>query len=378
MKDQDILNQIAIERNHSLSTIKNYKVAVKIYTKFQGKTLYELLKEAEKEEDDGIKWKNRKLKERLVNYRTYLYATFKQKTAKQRLSIIETIYRHYEIEIHPLPFFSIKNVRESSPITYSDLLTREELQDALKISSPIMSALILFMSSSGCSRTETVNLTVQDFIDATKDYHNSDDIYEVLNTLKDKDNIVPIFYLKRQKTNKHYYTFCSPEATEAIVNYLFTLKTPIFNTHRLFKTCAGYLSMRFTDINDSLNLGKVGDYNKLRPHMLRKYHASNLKNGDNRLNLEEINFLQGRSKGQVNESYFFEDPEKLKQKYISALDDIMVMNVVKELTFDSPEVLLVRKENEKLKEENLKIRDEIQSEARKVFEDILRENNIKL
>ena len=40
-----------------------------------------------------------------------------------------------------------------------------------------MKAIILFISSSGCARQETLNITIQDFIEATHEYHNSNDIY---------------------------------------------------------------------------------------------------------------------------------------------------------------------------------------------------------
>ena len=55
----------------------------------------------------------------------------------------------------------------------------EIIKDAINITNPIMQAIILFISSSGCARQETLNITIQDFIDATREYHDSDDIYEI-------------------------------------------------------------------------------------------------------------------------------------------------------------------------------------------------------
>ena len=75
-----------------------------------------------------------------------------------------------------------------------------------------MRAIILFISSSGCGRSETVNLTIQDFINATSDYHHNTEIYNVLNELKDKQDIIPRWEICRNKTNKFYTTFTSPEA----------------------------------------------------------------------------------------------------------------------------------------------------------------------
>ena len=44
---------------------------MKKYTEFCGKSLTELLEEAEAEEDAGIKWKKRKLKRRRLTLRQY-------------------------------------------------------------------------------------------------------------------------------------------------------------------------------------------------------------------------------------------------------------------------------------------------------------------
>ena len=89
-------------------------------------------------------------------------------TAKMMLSKILTIYRHYEIEIHELPKYSLKNVNQTPPITYNDLPDLEAIQKALDIFTPRMRAIILFINSSGCGRSETCHLTIQDFINSHK------------------------------------------------------------------------------------------------------------------------------------------------------------------------------------------------------------------
>ena len=78
-------------------------------------------------------------------------------------------------------------------------------------------------------------------------------------------------------------------------------------------------------INEKLNLGKVGTYNKFRSHMLRKFHASSLYNSENGLSLEEIDALQGRRKDSTHSSYFMENPKNLKIKYINSLD-VLILN----------------------------------------------------
>ncbi|MDR2966959.1 MAG: hypothetical protein LBU74_03300 [Methanobacteriaceae archaeon] len=44
----------------------------------------------------------------------------------------------------------------------------------------------------------------------------------------------------------------------------------------LFKRNADYFSKNFQKINEKLELGTVGPYNRFKHLMLRKFHASNL------------------------------------------------------------------------------------------------------
>ena len=237
---------------------------------------------------------------------------------------ILTIYRHFEIEIHNLPQINQKNTNKLKPIMFEDLPTKEIIKDAVNITNPIMKAIILFISSSGCARQETLNITIQDFIDATREYHNSNDIYEIITILNKRNDVVPTFKLKRQKTNKFYFTFCSPEAVSYILDYLIISKRKLENDDMLFKTNLDYLNGYFKEINESLNLGKVRTYNRFRSHMLRKFHASALYNHENGLSMDEIDALQGRGKDNTHSAYFMEDPFKLKNKYIKVLDSIII------------------------------------------------------
>ena len=76
----------------------------------------------------------------------------------------------------------------------------ENIKKALRRSDSEMKAIILFMTSSGSARRETLNLTINDFINATKDYHDSNDIHEIIKLLERRNDIIPTWKLKRQKT----------------------------------------------------------------------------------------------------------------------------------------------------------------------------------
>lgn len=351
MENEEIINDFAETRNLSQSTKNSYSCRFNDYTKFTGKTLKELLKEAEAEEEQGIRWKKRKLKKRLITYRNYLTENFKGKTAKAMFNAIKTFYTHYEIEIHSLPPWNERKLN-NTVVNYSDLPDKEIIKASLDLGNKMMQALILFMSSSGCARRETLNLTIDDFIQATNEYHNETDIFKVIEKLDNMEDVIPVFKIRRQKTNKHYITFCSPEAVQHIINYLKTRGNKLNTTYhekKLFKTNTTYLTELFAELNAKMGLGKVGTYNRFRSHMLRKFNASQLYNDG--CTMEFVDSIQGRGKDSTHSSYFLENPEKLKQEYINHLDCLMVK--WDSITYKSPEYIELESES-KEKDEKIK------------------------
>ena len=359
IEDEQMLQELVQTRNIRHSTMIRYRTIIKYYVESQGLPLHELILEAEKEEDQGIRLKNRTIKKRLINHRNYLIneRNYSHVTVQKTMTGLRTIYNHFEIELPRIPKLNERSVKNTEPIYYDDLPTRELIGKAINLSKPIMKAIILFITSSGCARSETCSLTIQDFIEATSEYHNSENIYEVLDELKDQDNIVPIFHVKRQKTNKYYYTFCSPEAVTAIVSYLNSRTDYLSSDRKLFKINKNYLNVKFQELNEQLGGPNKGCYCLLRTHMLRKFHASNLARGENGLSLDEIDSLQGRTKDNVRQSYYFDDPKELRKKYIRNIDKVLINN--ESVKIDSPEVAALRKEAEKLKEENEIIKSNI-------------------
>ena len=200
-KDEELLQTLCLERNIMHSTMVRYRTIIHFYTESQGLPLYELIQEAEKEEDEGIRLKNRTIKKRLINHRNYLIneRNYSLITVQKTMTGLRTIYNHYEIELPKLPQLNNKNVKKYETIYYNDLPTKELIQKAVNHSKPLMKAIILFITSSGCARAETCSISIQNFITATSEYHNSNNIYDVIDELKEKEDIIPIFHIKRLK-----------------------------------------------------------------------------------------------------------------------------------------------------------------------------------
>lgn len=106
-----------------------------------------------------------------------------------------------------------------------------------------------------------------------------------------------------------------------------------------FRMVVGYFSINFQKINDDLGLGKVGNYNRFRSHILRKFHTSSLYNDD--MSLDDVNNLQGKSKSRTNQAYFMINTEDLKYEYIEHLPTITISTEVKKLHVKSPEFVKI-------------------------------------
>ncbi len=344
-EDESILEDLALSRNLAERTERLYRDIIEKYTRFFKTPLTVLLKEAETEEDQKISWKKRKLRKRLLEFRQYLYNNYMMSTAKMNFSKILTIYRHYEIELYKLPPISGKQCEETH-IQFKDLPDREIIREALKLARPIHRAIILFMSSSGCATAETLNLRISDLLKSVEEYYSdSDNVYDMIQKLQDRDDIVPIFQLKRKKTGKLYYTFCTPEAFHEICMYLIQRKG-LRSNDRLFKITQLHLMQLFREVNNLLGLGTVGpnNYVRFRSHMLRKFHASTLYNDG--MILDDVNDLQGKTKNKTDSSYFMEDPNKLKQKYVQHMGALAINLEVNSLDIKSKEYVLLERELE--------------------------------
>ena len=374
MQDENILEEIIETRNLNTSSIQLYQRVMTLYSQQNNTPIKTLLEEAEEEEEKMIRWKKRKLRTRLMKFRSCLYKRYLQPTAKRYFTCICTIYRDYDIEIQKLPPISKVNINSSKPINYTDLPDEEIIKKALNISNTKTRALILFLCSSGCGRAETCNLKIQDYINATKRYHNADNIFDVLNELKDKKDIIPQFEIYRQKTGKHYITFCTPEAAYAINLFLTEKTSELGNQDRLFSISPQYLGDTFRALNNKLCLGKMGSYIRFRPHMLRKFHASHLHNDG--LGIDVIDSLQGRSKNSVHKVYFMDDPETLRELYVSHMDAVMIEWNYNNLTYKSDAYLELERENFRKSLELDSLSDRLSSIESFIFKD-MSDNKIK-
>ncbi len=321
--DKKILDRVAVERNIQYKTIEGYYNATTLFVEYTGRSLTDSLKLYEKEEEEVV-WKRRTIKKDLIGFRAFLEVNYLENTAKVYMQRLLAVLRHLDLELMPLPNISKKNTNTLPPITHEDLLTHDELKQGLELANPCMKAYITFAVSSGCAKAEATSLTIKDYLLANgfNNLGNFDNLkIRYLIEMIDS-NYIPLFKLKRIKTNKHYFTFCSPQANQYIKDFVLNDNRELNLESSLFGLNKYYVHKFCSEINETLNLGYARKYTRFRSHMFRKYHASTLYN--NGMHMEDVDTLQGRSKDSVHNSYFLESPEKLKDKYCEFVECLII------------------------------------------------------
>ena len=364
MTTEEILQEMKMMRDWSNGTYANYELAVQSYEKDTGMTLNQLIDEADEEEEKGIRMKRRKIKQHLQHFIQTNKNHLKSSSLRKRVEIISSIYKYHEIEC---PHINIP--LRISEERIEDIPTRQHIKQAiLSTNNKRIRALICFMASSGCGSAEARNITIQDMMEATKDYHQEITVQNWIQKLKKTNNIIPIIQAERQKTKTRYYMFCTPEAMEYIINYLEDrmYNEEITPSDKLFPYSRQGIVQLFERINTRNNWGKVDTYNFFRAHSLRKFFATTLTKV--RVDFLITEFLLGHKVNKTTAAYYKLDPQALKIEYMKIMTELTFFGDIHYSDIESQE----KKELELLRE---KTRN--QEERLRTIEQILRQGKIK-
>ena len=320
------LQEIQLYRQWKPRTYSAYEGTLLKYCKSQQKTLPELLREAEADEETTPKTSKRRIRKRLLEYILQLQQEQKtQNTIKIHISRISDIYRFHDIEIPSLP-----RIKNDTTTNYEDLPTHEELRRAIKASNVKTRALITALVSSGLRRGDLCKLTVGDYVDACKDFvGEARSIHEYSKKiLNHNDLIIPMFHITSEKTGVKHYTFMSDEATRYIAEYLMESfgTTPLSLDDRLFGLQGEGVTIRLRRLNKKLGLGNGGRYARLHPHGLRKFFATQLTN--NGCDFLSVEFMMGHKLDQVRDAYYKADPERLRLKYRQYMEHLTFLEEI--------------------------------------------------
>jgi len=338
------------------STKRTYKQFLHYYTDCHGMTITQLIEEAEDDEDNGLRMRKRRINIRLKEFENWLnekdYAPSRIRNA---LATVRVLYNYYDIKL-PKPKSKQK---PEEHITSEDILTKEEIEKAIRLSNTKYKAIILTMVSSGMGSAELRSLTVKNFLDGIKDVVKNPlklplDIGEIRKEV-DESNAVPLIIWKditRQKTNEKYTTFSTPETLLKILNYLEKVPPTDIN-QKLFRSPHNkplgedaFLHY-FYDINKRGEFGKVGRTGKFKSHNLRKFFATSME----RTSLGIVN--TGRLMGhkvldQTKRRYMPPDFDYLKFLYFENMASVTITEPVETKVYTDERINEIKAE---LKEE---------------------------
>lgn len=366
---QDLkLQKMFIRKNVGESRKMLYcRIFTKIYN-ITGLTPTEIIEIAKDEQkpkiiDNSIEFKD--LEDRTITniqYQFYNYLVeqgLKPESIKTEIAAYRAFLNEYNVQIP-------KNIQITVPqplYETGDLPNKKHILQAIESTNNKRNkALIYFMSSSGIRPSDVRNLKISDFLHSCKYYLEDDLTLDHLFNC-DYNSIIPCFYfrpLKTQKTNNICCTFCTPEATNSIIEYLQTRNIKSYDEY-LFSTKDGAkiaptsFTTTFQRINDKeFGLNKYGDRFFKAKH-LRKYFITtcNQHSGD----LLKVRLLAGHSLSDIDRAYNEINLNIMRRFYTKLIPYLSIHDTkirdVKSKEYQELEFKLKKqeKENRKLKEE---------------------------
>ncbi|MCZ3366659.1 MULTISPECIES: tyrosine-type recombinase/integrase [Methanobacterium] len=340
VENEPIFKTFCSNRELAEKSIKIYKYGLQKYSDFTGKTLKELIDEAEDEEDSINRYRKRKIYSYLNNFKLYLdELDIAQYSKNHTMILVRAFYNEFDIQL-PRPKKK-KSKKARMPETVVVLPTMEEIKRFLEYCNNEYKAIVLMGISSGMGRAEISSLTFRNFYDSIPLEKYPSNIPELIEKVKPKvkqeETFVPLWKIKRIKTDNLYYTFSSPESVERIITYLEDLNHnfPSYEPNpddKLFRSLISNNPTKPTDISSMFNhigrkkgFRKVGEHYVVRSHGFRKFFATTLQK--NRVPHLTTRWLMGHTIDSTTSAYFKVDPESLREEYIEVVDKLTTDNV---------------------------------------------------
>lgn len=331
MSDEHIYQEWFTKKDLAESTRPIYKIAAEDYKEFIGKTLSELIDEAEQDEELGLRIRKRNINGYLLGFKSNLEEKgYAPGTLNNKMAAIVSLYQAFDIQI---PKIKLPKGDICLDKNYKRPPTRRQIQKMINVANARDRALIYLLALSGMGGQEARNLTVWKFLESA-----SEAIGTELDTVNDlfeyEDRVLEeiiTLNIVRQKVKYRYQTFIPPEASRAIIAYL---KEREYNRNErrhinslddpLFVTNKGDPMSR-TGIGTAIRrVGQLAGFKSAewtycfwRPHGLRKYFVTTII--DKLKNQLLADYLVGHKIDSVRRAYWISSSEELKKNYTEAL-----------------------------------------------------------
>lgn len=321
-------------------------------------------------------------------------------TINQNLMLINSFLKFYNITLPDM-----ESLKKDPKKWY--LLEKEDFKYILNDSPIIHASLIKFLQSSGMRISDALSLSIGDFMEATKDYHDFVDVNDFIDNAP--QNMIGTWYFHPQKTMKFQVpclTFNDPETSNLILQHLRKIKNEYIPYAKrkydfdkiMLKSDALFGSQkskyieplhpnptgtqfwvknkklrewRILKIKEAIANGEISaeDYDKevskipkFHAHACRKYFETII--AKNCGNLRICTLMEGHvSPIKTDSSYIKQDIEDVKEHYMAAIPDLSLENTdVKVYTSDvrremEEKIANLESQNETLKSELGKMDD---------------------
>ena len=373
-------NYILTNQIHKPRTLKGYRVALTQYCQHHQQSLTELIREAKTEQNSINNITDRQIYTKLLSFYQYLQTLGnKPITIKPKMARVRAIYSSQYIQLPQ----NIKIKVEKKRPSRDELITQDHIRGAVESRKLFKhKAIITVLSSSGMRSQDLRFLRVKDFIRATEDYHNSDNIIRVIAELSKQKDVVPCWEFYSKKTDEHTITFSSPESVEFTLTYLrqrlqkqgtIGLDEYLYPGYYKDKPmgASSFISI-FEYINNDLGLGlQSNNYGVFHAHGLREFFATTLNTHG--VNYTIFKKMMGHTLSGVDQAYVnLNDRNVLRKEYLRVLPYLSIRDVrVRDV--DSKEFIRLKVEADEQAEQIrvLEERDRMREEQlRRVLEEL--------
>ena len=355
--------------NKSKNTQKSYYQAIRKYEEFHDTTIEELIKEALEEQSQQVPPHLLKIIDRIEEFQNHLIEeNYVHGTIKNHITRIKTTYTRNRVTIPYIEELNPLQTKRREVIEYKDIITKEEIKQALNHMRLPAQARTLTMVQGGLSNKECDELTLEAFINETYKYHQETNLEKALRWLSDPNNpIIWVTRITRVKTGKPYYCIIGSEAVNKIAeSKLYEMVLPKNKdglSNKLLDMNIQSFGKVCRDVNRKCGFGFVAEESRLRPHMLRKYHGTHIKGSfmtyeeHSIISNADIDELHGRGKTHVQDTYIKTNPLQQKLLYAKVMNNLSLFHEY-DYSITSDDVIVSLRNPI---EENKKLRNEVRN-----------------
>lgn len=204
LKRQKYYQRYLQKKNLSRKTLKSYNTALLHFCNANNKTFDEIITETIEEQYPYIDDKGRihEYNPNHANIDTYLYNTvnYLRERDNSNTSISSTLSRIRAV-LSTLDIKLPKNIELEDDTREWHVLSKKDIQYVVSVSPLYYQALIVFLAHTGIRLGDALSFTIQDFMEATYNYHKCNEIDEFLE--KAPEDMMGYWDFTPSKTRKH-------------------------------------------------------------------------------------------------------------------------------------------------------------------------------